>query len=452
MKTVLIIDASGSRYFRHHRGQWLKIDRPDDKASLHVIADLPEETLEGVELPMLFGRDRAHFLQRHLSTAFPNSPFRNAISTSLFRPGTALLTGLTTAETIERELNKLKNPVAGVWGMFMLLMLVMRSLRIDNVILVFPEAQYLRILVIRHATPVITRCIHRYNEKESDAGEIERTRQHLENHRVFEQEAIPPVLYLGDPASSGISPSELMPLPDAMRPKGDASYLHALLEKIASSPKGQIAPMPFRVRHLALHLRKAAYILTASCLLTGALFSVQDLRALSGFNAIEALLQKSMQQETARRQHLAILIRQSGTDPALMRKAAQFAAQEIDAAPAPASFFRFVAAGIAGLQEVRIKSLRYRLLKPGESYCQKAPLATDIRLAQLQFSILFTEPLSAAQQAGIRKRISDNLLRNASVQLIENPAAPGSRAIQGGMGAANTEDVWCMAIPWQTLR
>ncbi len=451
MKTVLLIDASGTRYFRRGRGQWLKIDKPDEKDCLWVIADLPEEVLETLNLPFLFGRDRAHFLQRHLSTAFPNSQFRSAMPNSLFRPVTALLTGLSATETISRELENLKNPIAGVWGIFMLLASLMRRLRIDNILLVLPGQHYLRILVIRHASPVVTRCIHRYSENESPADEIQRTRLHLENHQIFEQASIPPVLYLGDPASSGMA--ELLPLPDALTPKGDASYLHALLEEVASSPKGQIAPMPFRSGYLAYRIRRAAHLSTALCFLTAALLAQHDLHALRNLDADENTLQKDLQKKAAQRQQLASLTRKSGTDPALMRQATKFAALELEAAPTVESIFQFVAADIAGLQEVRIKSLHYRLLKPGEGYCQKASSAIDRRYAGVQFSILLTEHLTIVQQAEIRKRISAKIMRNASVQLMEDPAAASNlHAIQGGFGAAHTEDAWCMIIPWPALR
>ncbi len=451
MKTVLLIDTSAAQYFRRRRGQWQSIDKPDDKDSLWVIADLPEEVLERLELPLLFGRDRAHFLQRHLATTFPNSQFRAVIPGSLFRPGNALLTGLNATGTISRELENLKNPIAGVWGIFMLQASILRRLGIDNIMLVLPGQHYLRMLVVRHAAPVITRCIHRYSEKDSDADEIQRTRLHLENHQIFEQEAIPPVLYLGNPASSGIA--ELMPLPDAMMPKGDASYLHALFEEVASSPKGQIAPLPFRSGYLGNRIRRAAYLLTALCLLTGMLFAQHDLGALLSLDADENRLQKNLQQETAQRQHLANRIKKSGTNPALMRQAIKFSALEIEAAPTPDSVLQFVAAGIAGLQDVRIKSLSYRLLMPGERNCQKASNSADKRYAELQFSILLTDHLPIAQQAGIRKRISDNIRQNTFVQLMEDPAAASnSHAIQGGSGAASTEDVWCMILPWTALR
>ena len=453
MKTVLLIDTSGARYFRRSRGQWQKIDKPDDKDSLWVIADLPEEVLERLELPLLFGRDRAHFLQRHLATAFPNSQFRAIIAGNLFRLGHALLTGLNAAGTISRELENLKNPVAGVWGIFMLQASIMRRLGIDNIMLVSPGQHYLRMLVIRHAVPVVTRCIHRYSEKDSDADEIQRTRLHLENHQVFEQEAIPPVLYLGDPASSGIAELMLMPLPDAMKPKGDASYLHALFEEVASSPKGQIAPLPFRFRYLGNRIRQAAYLLTALCLLTGMLFAQHDRRSLFSLDTDENRLQKNLQQETAQRQHLANRIKESGTNPALMQQAIKFSTFEIDAAPTPNSVLQFVAASIAGLQDVRIKSLSYRLLEHGERRCQKEPTRGDKRYAELQFSILLIEHLPISQQSEIRKRISDNIRRNAFVQVMEDPAAASNlHAIQSGSGAASAEDVWCMILPWPALR
>ncbi|MDO8207087.1 MAG: hypothetical protein Q7T38_04595, partial [Gallionella sp.] len=242
----MFISSSGARYFRRDQGLWQLIDKPDHEDKLWVIANLPEEMLEAFKLPLLFGQDRSTFLQRHLVAAFPHSEYRAApvISGSLLKPSTAVLSGLTTAETVTSKLSKLDVPIAGVWGISLLLTLLLKRLAIANIMLVIPSERHLRILVLKDGIPLLTRCVHRYSEdndkdKDSDANEILRTRQHLENRRIFEHDAIPPILYLGDSASTGKNLTDaglkLLPLPDTLTPKGDAAYLHPLFEFVASS-------------------------------------------------------------------------------------------------------------------------------------------------------------------------------------------------------------------------
>ena len=471
MKTVLFVDATSARYFRRDRGMWQHIDKPDERDKLWVIANVPEETLEAFQLPLLFGRDRSSFLERHLVAAFPRSEYRAApiISGSLLKSSTAVLTGLTTAESVTRELGKLDIPIAGVWGISMLLTLAARRLAINNVMLVMPSEHYLRILVIKDGIPIITRCIHRYNEEnehDSDANEIKRTRQHLENRRMFEHEAIPPILYLGESAkiAEHLTGLTLLPPPDALSPKGDAAYLHPLFEQVTSSPRGQLAPLQLRARHLAENVRRAAHAGCIVSLLAVILFGQKDFRALINLYERESTLKTDLQQATREQDSLAGRISATGTDPALVRQATKFAAMEMEAAPPLESIFKFVAATIADLPNVRIKSLTFRFPKFGDRYCQGQSVIPLIsgskpseagaggRYAELQFSILLPDNPAPAAQAEIYKRISAVIKADDGVQLMQDPAAFSLiNTLKGGFGInpTSTENLWCMSIPWK---
>lgn len=481
MKTVLFIDSSSARFFSRINGMWQLITKPDRSDRLWVIANLPEETLEAIEVPLLFGRDRSHFLQRRLIAAFPHSEYRAApmISGNWFKPGTAVLTGLTTAETLKRHTDKLDLPIAGVWGISILLTLLARRLSLRNVLLVIPSEHYLRILVLKDGIPVLTRCIHRYgDEHDSDANEILRTRQHLENRRVFEHDAMPPVLYLGDLSqvnehltSGGVT---LQPLPDALAPRGDAQYLHPLFELVVSSPAGQLASLQLRARHLAESLRQAAYAGCGLSLLAAVLFGLGDLRALIRLHGQEKTIEADLQKTAGERDRLAGRIDSTGLDPELVRQSTKFSALEMEAAPDPASLLRFTAGVIADLPQVRIRTLAFRFPKHDERYCQghsvielpllnrkiDVPLGsgdkpsvsdTQQRFTELQFTILLTDNLAPAAQIEIKKRISAALKANSFVQLMEDPAAFSLiNTLKGGFGmdTASTENLWCMSIPW----
>jgi len=111
MKTVLLIHASGAHYFRREHGLWLPVDQPAQNDKLWVIANLAEETLEAFKLPVLYGRDRSNYLERRLASAYPHSQYRAAplITGTWLKPGFAMLTGLTNADTVISKLNKLDN-------------------------------------------------------------------------------------------------------------------------------------------------------------------------------------------------------------------------------------------------------------------------------------------------------------------------------------------------------
>ncbi|MCX7192730.1 MAG: hypothetical protein NTY60_03780 [Proteobacteria bacterium] len=484
MKTILFVNSSGARYFRRDQGVWQLIEKPDIRDRLWVIANLPEETLETFALPLLFGRDRSHFLERHLATAFPHSEYRAApvLSGRRLKSGTAALSGLTTAEAVTRELAKLNMPIAGVWGISMLLTLMARRLSITNVVLVIPSVHFLRILVLKDGIPVITRCIHRYSEdNDSDANEILRTRQHLENKHIFEYSSIPPVLYLGESESVGAHLSRagiaLLPLPDALAPRGDAAYLHPLFELVVSSPRGQLAPLQLRARHLAQSLRQAAYAGIACSLLAAMLFGQADLRELITLHGRAQTLEADLLQATGERERLAARISATGTDPALVRQATKFAALELEAATTTDTLLQLTADTIADLPQVRIKNLTFRFPKHGESYCQghtviELPLInrkidlplnsgstpadsgdTPQRFTELQFSILLTDELAPAAQIEIKKHISTVLKAKDGVQLMQDPAAFSLiNTLKGGFGmdTTQTDNLWCMSIPWKS--
>lgn len=483
MKTVLLVNSSGARYFRRENGIWHSIENPGHDDRLWVIANLPEETLEEFKIPLLFWSDRSNFIERRLAAAYPHSQYRAApiISGNLLKPGTAVATGLTTAEAVTSQLAKLDTSIAGVWGVSMLLTLLARRLRITYAILAIPSVHYLRIVVLKGGVPVLTRCIHRYGEEretDSDSNEILRTRQHLENRRIFEHEGIPPVLYLGDTAM--VAPHlaeagmELLPLPEALTPKGEAAYLHPLFDFVITSPAGQLAPLQLRARHLAQRVHQAAYAGIAASILGAVLFGQQDFRALISLYGQEQRLNTELQRATNERERLAGQISASGLDPVLVRQATKFSELEMEAASTPESLLQFTASTIAELPQVRIKDLTYRFPQPGEPYCQghnvidvplinkkidlsfpvggePADASSHRRYTELQFSILLTENLTPAAQLEIRKRISAILKAKEGVQLMLDPAAFSLiNTLKGGFGmeSGQTENLWCMSIPW----
>jgi len=364
----------------------------------------------------------------------------------------------------------------------MLLTLLARRLAMANIILAMPSAHHLRILAIKDGIPVLTRCVRRYSEdnddeNDSDASEILRTRQYLENHRTFEHNAIPPVLYLGEAPAIGEHLThagfKLLPLPKELAPNGDAAYSHVLFEHVISSPSGQLAPLKLRARHLTENIRKFSYLGIAASLFAIVLFGQADFRTLMDLHQRKQTLRADMQLATSQRDHLAENISTTGKDPALVRQSTRFAALEMNNAPTLDTIFQLAANAIADLPQVRIKSLTYRLPKSGERYCREQSIidlpllngskpedagmsdttGQPLRHAELQFSILLTNDLTPAAQAEIRKHISATIKTMHGIQLMDDPAAFSLiHTLSGGLGqdTAQAETNWCMSVPWKS--
>ncbi len=482
MKTVLFINSSSARYYRREHGLWKLVKQPEPHDRLWIITNIPEETLDIMSLPLMFWRDRKQLLERRLVANFPRSTYRAAavLKGNLFTPVTAVITGLTLADAVSAKLDPLDMPIAGVWGISILLALTINKLHINNVLIALPSVHFLRIVAIKNGLPVLTRCIHRYTEEtdpENDANEIVRTRQHLDNRKIFEHDQIPPVLYLGDTTAvndylsrAGITQ---LALPDAFTPKGDAAYLHPLFECVTTSPCGQLAPLQLRARHLAKSLRQIAYtgiVLSALCLL---IFGQKDARELVALHARETHLNAALEKIENERTQITGQIYATGMNPALVRQATQFSEREIEAAPGTDKLLQFTASVLSELPEVRIKTLTYRFPKHGERYCQGSSIfeiprlsinsasggksgetgnEIALRYTELQFSILQNNSQTPATLIDIKRRLSAAIKHHQEVQLMQDPAAFSLiNTLKGGIGmdTTQTDNLWCMSIPWK---
>ncbi len=470
MKTVLFITASDARYFTRSNGLWNSTDRPSANDRLWVIANLPEETLEAIKLPPLFGPDRRRLLDRRLSTAFPHSSYRTAttVSGSRFRNSNVILAGLNDENALNDEVCKLTIPIAGVWGMAMLLTLMMKRLAIDNVILVMPGERDLRIVVVKETIPILTRCVPISVDKTTDnhdriAHEILRTRQHMENRRLFDQNSPPPIIYIGD--ASAISQQlnqaglTLLPLPEILYPKGDAAYLHPFFERVVTSPTGQLAPSRLRIHDLSANIRQAAYLGIAVSLMATMLFSQQNFRDAIDLHQRADRLNTELELATRERNKLANSVTASSIDPKRLRQLARFSALEMDTAPSPESILLLLAFTIEDLPQVRIKNLAYRFPQHTEPFCQgvtdfpDSDSSSPEHSTELQFTLLLPEKQDTASRIAINKHISVSLRKIHGIRLMLDPDNYSSfNTLKGGFdhSSANTEDRWCLSIPWQT--
>ena len=118
MKAVLHVTASGSQLWQKQGAAWVVFDGPSE-GPVWIVADLAEEAFHEVLVPRVFGRDRTSFLNRQLSTRFPDTPYKTALSPATqvglmnrLAPPRQTLLGLDAAERVTAAVGSVTAPVA----------------------------------------------------------------------------------------------------------------------------------------------------------------------------------------------------------------------------------------------------------------------------------------------------------------------------------------------------
>lgn len=463
MKTVLLIDSAGPRYFQRRENYWVPCAAPARKDRLWVLFDLPEETLESIDMPRLFGNDRSRYIERRLAASFQDSPYRCAfpLTGNAFSPGRMMLDGTSAAKELDNHLAGLDTTLVGIWGCAALLALMSKKSAPPDVMLVLPAAHQLRIVVMKNACPVLTRCVQ--HEGDSDAKEILLTRQYLENQRIFERGKAPPLLYLGDSAAlverlnkGGI---QLLPPPKNFTPSAKSGWLHPLFERLTANPPCQLAPLPMRARHLSGMLGTLAYLGAAASLMTALFINESEIRAWLDLRERKDMFAADIDRASAERDRLADIIAQSGADPELVRKATQFEMQEIGAAPGARQFMRIAAAAIAKVPDARVGDLAFRVNQNPANNCatsgggQTAPAAEDgaARHAEIAFGITLPAEAAPSAKHEMRKQIAASLAAIDGLKVLRSPLDHARTSVlKGGFSSAEeSNEAWCVSIPWQ---
>ncbi len=473
MKTVLLIDTLGNHYFEKITTEWKPTTTPSNKGTLWVIVNLPEESLEAIDLPRLSGNDKNLYIERRLASIYTESTYRAAYPIQSVRKAGAnktnklVLTGLTTSKEIAPLLESIPTPIAGVWGITSLLVMLSKSLKAPDVLIALPNKHELRILVIKDKVPILTRCVN--TEESGPASEILITRLYTENQHIFERGHALPVLFLGDQTlvetplnNAGLT---LLPVPKVFLRKNKTDGLYPLFDRLITSPIAQLAPITVRTPYLVRNIKRAAYAGALVSLLAACIYGQDGIQTLLDQQGQEQNLQTKLQKASHENQQLAARLTQSKTDPELMRRAIQFKAQEIDAAPSPEDFLRLAASAIADFPDARIKALSFYVAPGKDSLCKEntqsiqsnvaqAALNTTKRVALLQFTILLPNTFSSQARTDARQRISTALTRNPGIKLLQDPEASArNAAIKGGAINDNPqiEDRWCVNVPWKTV-
>lgn len=476
MPTVLHICPNESTWWGKSASGWELATGPSN-GPVWVVTDLSEETFVEIAVPRIFGADRRNFVERQLSSRFPESAFRIALpprsAGSLMErlaPPVQTLTAVEPADRIVAALQSVHSPIAGVWSCSMLLTKLGRksSLPQDLFVVLF-QGGSMRILFLKQRAPVLTRMVAAAQTASEQAAEVVRTLRHLENTRVVERgnKRFGVLLLGGAHDLAGALSGERLDILPPIASGGDAfgtPWNHVLFDLACTNPPGQLAPMSFRASFLAIGVTKASRVcvgLTAAIALgLGSNSIVDSLQS----QRLGTQVQLQTEQASSEIGKIDLDIQSFGASPDLVRKALALDAEEITSAPDFGENMASLSRVIGGVPGAHLKNMQWQLLNKGEPVCAlgaaavpAAPPPADgspdqppSRKTELQITVVLgaeTQPRLLAQRAAEISR----LLKQMSGAVVMVDPAQSVRDGDINVGTAqvqNTLDmVWCASLP-----
>lgn len=472
MKTVLYLGPTEHQWWGRDRHGWHRLAGETDHP-VWVVTDLAEESFAELEMPRLFGRDRTAFVARQLATRFPDTPYRTALparsGTFMERlaPKRQTLLGIAGAERLNAELGAIDAPIAGVWPLSLLLADFCRSRHLPAELLAaLPEPDALRIVFVRHRTPLLTRLAPTPDEGPAQLEEIARTQRYLENTRMLQRgEHACPVLLLGNAERFAGLPGSALHLvapPSPWDVKPPADWRFPLFDLALRSPPGQVAPLVRRAAFVANHVRRAALAASAIGLVAAIGGAASNLRDIVDTTHKRERLAVGEQTLAARLAEAEKRLAGIDVAPEFLRRAIALDAEEIASAPALDQQLRTIAAALGKAPELRLKQLEWRLLAAGETPCTKSTAAAEsepaaersaaapsTRSVELGMEVHLPETYGPRDRAVALRNLSADLVRAGNIRVVKDPAQELAQgALLGGSAREAVHDpVWCLALP-----
>lgn len=477
MKQVLHLGATGDQVWRHDGKGWQAVDAAAASDSLWVLADLPEESFSEVRVPRLFGRDRAAFIARQLSSAFPETPYRSFLTPpqdeafGSLLPTRQILFGINAAERLDQAIAASTAPVAGVWPVSLLLARLCRHKDLPrNLVVALPGAGSLRIVYLRNGMPLLTRLTGTPEAADAQVEQVVRTLGYLEKNQTLPQPRQGhPVLFLGGGGAvrEALYAAGLSPVESPVRRGRPAVSLHALFDLVVGSPEGQLAPLPRRTRHLGRALDRQSRTAALAVAATGVLALGS-----SGIAVVAEMKERQpLQAQIARLEALAATldheIARYKAPPELVRRVIELDEKQIATVPPFADHLRLVAAALSGDASQRLRQLQWRLLQPGELPCgiasdaanpdaeaeAQADPATQTRRVELGFDLALPESYGPRERAQRLGQMSSRLDAIAGARVWKD----ASRTYAGGSLSGGTQPpslsayAWCLTLPGEPV-
>ena len=479
MTAVLHVTASGTQLWQKQGVAWVAFDGPA-KGPVWIVADLAEEAFHEVPVPRVFGRDRTGFLNRQLTTRFPDTPYKTALppatQTGLMNrlaPPRQTLLGLDAAERVAAAISSVTAPVAGVWSTSMLMAQAAGQKRMpSDLFIVLRDVTGLRIVYVKGGVPVISRLVLDAPLPSDQVTEIVRTLRHLENTKVLDRTDKPrPIVIIGD--SEGFSDllsnekMQLLALPSGKSKVGTNDWREVLFELVVKSPSGQLAPMSARTAFVASRWQRAAFIAGALSFSLAVAFAGSILLTITDDRAALTLKRSNVQRQQTALDNLERQIAAIGVNPDWVHQAVTLDQQEILAAPSLVKHLVMVAELLAKQDDLRLERFDWRVTQPRKASCDGKSVESNVpettsepgkaltaaMLVELTLQITLPQGLSDRARLQTITAIASAIGKLDGVTVLMDPAKEIAQAtLRGGgasQGAGEKQAVWCMTLAGQ---
>jgi hypothetical protein len=475
MKAVLHVSASGTQLWQKQGATWAAFDGPA-KAPVWIVADLAEEAFHEVPVPRVFGRDRTGFLNRQLTTRFPDTPYKTALPPAIqtglmshLAPPRQTLLGLDAAERVADAISSVTAPVAGVWSTSMLMAQATSHKRMPpDLFIVLRDAAGLRIVYVKGGVPVISRLVLDAPLPSDQVTEIVRTLRHLENTKVLERTDKPrPIVIIGD--SEGFADllsnekMQLLALPSAKSTAGPDDWRGVLFDLVVKSPSGQLAPLSARTAFVASRWQRAAFIAGALSFSMAFAFAGSILLTITDDRTALSIRQSNVQRQQTALDNLERQIAAIGVSPDWVHQAVTLDQQEILAAPSLVKHLVMVAELLAKQDSLRLERFDWRIAQAGKASCDGKTLAPNVpeaapepgkavasMVVELTLQITLPQVLSDKARQQTMTAIANAIGKLEGVNVLLDPAKEIAQAtLRGGgtaQGAGEKQAVWCMTL------
>ena len=477
MKAVLHLTASGTRLWQKQGITWVAIEGPT-VGPVWIVADLAEEAFHEVPVPRVFGRDRTGFLNRQLTTRFPDTPYKTALPAATqsglmnrLAPPRQTLLGLDAAERVTAALSSVTAPLAGVWSTSMLMAQAAGQKGMpSDLFIVLRDVAGLRIVYVKGGVPVISRLVLDAPLPSDQVTEIVRTLRHLENTKVLDRTDKPrPIVIIGD--SDGFADllstekMQLLALPSAKTSVGSGDWHGVLFDLVVKSPSGQLAPLSARTAFVASRWQRAAFIAGALSFGLAVAFAGSVLLNITDDRAALTLKQSNVQRQQTALDNLERQIAAVGVSPDWVHQAVTLDQQEIQAAPSLVKHLVKVAELLAKQDNLRLERFDWRITQPGKSSCDGKPLESNVpettsepskapvasMIVELTLQITLPQGLNDRARLQTMTAIASAIGKLEGVSVLLDPAKEIAQAtLRGGgtaQGAGEKQAVWCMTLP-----
>jgi hypothetical protein len=473
MKTVLYIGPGGLEYWRKCKGHW-QLQTGATHGAVWAVTDLAEESLVEIQMPRLFGRDRANFLTRQLATRFPDTAYRVALPLraggslmDLLAPARALLVAADASERIQTALDTQTTPVAGVWSSSQLLALLGQNKRLPSELFVLlPGQRSSRIVFLKNRQPVLARLAPASAQPAQQAAEIVRTLRHLENIRGVERaQRRYSVLVLGPTIGLGAALAaqglDLVAPLAAWEHASPQDWRFVLFDLVLDSPCGQLAPMAARKAFLGQRLRNTLYGTSAVSLAATLWFANSQFQSTAAAQQERDRTQLQIEEVKRELAQTERDISRFGVAPALLRQLVNLDDQELRAVPELSDALRLVADLVGRDPRQHVNRFQWKLLSSPQSACgptmagnavkgvSAAPTHhNDLHPVELSFDLVFAADSTARDHAHALTEVSLGLSRVPGITLLQDPARNFTQETLSDAGQGDAAGVasWCLSL------